>query len=339
MNSPLPLKCIFRGRLELGNERTYEKVKSHFINRVETMYRSDIFFSIEEDFREESFAIELPVATMQLPERSYRKSMDLLVELAQYSLAGRIKGWAIDSGKIISEDVIQPANQKDAVIYFQEGFGLSQAPGNEEAAIDMLTESINAFDRNPLAYDRRGFISYKLGKYQDAIIDFEKSIAIFQANPEPYYGLGRCYQVLENWPKAKENMAQAMKVGIPRESIYHTARLYFGIASYHLDQLDEAEKELTAFITRKYDTDDHNLKKMSLAYKYLGKVQMKNNQTQKALENFNIALSLGQNPDPNQSKKNENQVAALTDLINVVSKASKTSKTAKKASLKQSQLN
>jgi tetratricopeptide (TPR) repeat protein len=302
MNTPLPLKCFFRGRLELGNERTFEKVKSHYLNRIETMYKADVFFNIEVDFQEEEFAIELSRETMQLSEKTYRKSMDLLRELAQYGLAGRIKGWAIDSGRIIGEDIIFPNNTKDAVVALKEAFKLSKVPGNETSAIELINASLSSFERNPLAYDRRGFISYQLGKYADAISDFEKSIALFKNNPEPYYGLGRCYFEMENWEQAKAELSSAMKVSLPRESIYHTSRLYLGIALHKLGDQAAAKVELEAFIARKNDDSEHNQKKQYLAHKYLGKILIHFKNEAKALEQFSLAYLLGHEYDKKLKK-------------------------------------
>jgi hypothetical protein len=323
MNSPLPLKCIFRGKLELGNQRTFEKVKAHFQNRIETMYKSDIFYTLETEFKEDDFSITLPVATMQLPEKSYRKSMDLLKELAQYSLAGRILGWAIDSGRIVSEDQIVPNNQKSSVITYLEGIQLSSKPGNEEKAIEALTESINVFERNPLAYDRRGFISYKMAKYNDAIVDFEKSIAIFNANPEPYYGLGRCYHVKEDWANMMQHMQTAMRVSIPRQSIHHTAKLYYAIAAFHLGDMVTAKTELEAFIARNFAEDDHNEKKKFLAYKYLGKVQLQTEDPLRAFDSFNMAFLLAQTQDVTVQKSSifPENMPSLIDLPKEKAKA------------------
>jgi tetratricopeptide (TPR) repeat protein len=302
MNTPLPLKCFFRGRLELGSEKTFEKVKTHYLNRIETMYRTDVFFTIENDFREEEFAIEFSRDTMQLSEKVYKKSMDLLRELAQYGLAGRIKGWAIDSGRIIGEDIIFPDNTKDVVVALKEAYELSQEPGNENLAIKKITESLDIFDRNPLAYDRRGFISYQLGKFTDAIIDFEKSIALFKDNPEPYYGLGRCYFELQDWAKAKEGFSTVVKVSLPREPIYHTSRLFLGMTLYKLGEHDAAMIELDAFLKRKHDSTEHNSKKEYLAHKFLGKIYIKRGNDPKSLEHFNLAYLLGQKYDKSLKK-------------------------------------
>ncbi len=294
MNSPLPLKCFFRGRLEFGNERTFELVKGHYLHRVEAMYKNNVFFNIENDFKEGDLAIELTRETLSLSEKCYRESMLFLRELAQFSLAGRIKGWAIDSGRVVCEDVILPSNQKDAVVTFQEAINISLVPGNEIRAIELINDSLKSFTRNPLAYDRRGFISYKLGKYDDAIIDFEKSIKLFKDNPEPHYGLGRCYQVKEDWVKMKESLMAAMKASLPRESIYHTSRLYLGIALTELGEYEAAEREFLAFTQREYHVEDHNYRKRYLAYKYLGKLALRKNEISKASDYFHQAFTLAQ---------------------------------------------
>jgi tetratricopeptide (TPR) repeat protein len=269
------------------------------------MYKTDVFYSLENDFKEELYAVEFSRETMALLEKQYKKSLDLLRELAQYSIAGRIKGWAIDTGTVVYEDIITPNNTKDAVVTFQEALELSAVPSNAIKATELLNESLEKYPRNPFAYDRRGFISYKMGNYKDAIIDFQKSIDIFGNNPEPHYGLGRCYTALGLLPQAIESFSTSMGASLPRESIYYTARLYLGITTFKNAEnqntketgFAEAKEYLQGFINRKYGDSDHNNKKRYLAHKYMGKILVFEDKISQANDHFNIALTLGQQQD------------------------------------------
>ena len=42
------LKLIFKGRLEFGNQRTFDMVLRHWQNRIETYFKADILFKPED---------------------------------------------------------------------------------------------------------------------------------------------------------------------------------------------------------------------------------------------------------------------------------------------------
>ena len=55
MITPSSLKLIFKGRLEFGNQRTFDKVLQHWENRVEAYFKNDILFKPEQVFDPEAF--------------------------------------------------------------------------------------------------------------------------------------------------------------------------------------------------------------------------------------------------------------------------------------------
>ena len=53
-------KTIIQGRLEFGTQKSYEKVTKMFLQRLETYYKTDVFFKYEEIFKDDDLSLEIP---------------------------------------------------------------------------------------------------------------------------------------------------------------------------------------------------------------------------------------------------------------------------------------
>ncbi|MFM8374292.1 MAG: hypothetical protein ACKOCO_18120, partial [Bacteroidota bacterium] len=54
-----PLKLVFRGRLDFGNQRTYDLVVKHWQTRLENYFRTEVLFKAEQIFVPEELAINV----------------------------------------------------------------------------------------------------------------------------------------------------------------------------------------------------------------------------------------------------------------------------------------
>jgi Tfp pilus assembly protein PilF len=68
----------------------------------------------------------------------------------------------------------------------------------EEASI-ALSNAIEKYERHAAAFERRGYVNYKLKNFNDAHYDFSKSIAINPIAPEPFYGRGKIHMIKNEW--------------------------------------------------------------------------------------------------------------------------------------------
>ena len=254
-----PLKLIFKGRLEFGSERTYNMVLNHWNTRIENYFKSDILFKAEQVFSADDFALSVPQQVLMSTEKHWRSTTALLKEVAQYALAGKVGAWWVQNGQILAEYNIEPKSDKTAVSEFIRGRDLAQQGGMESAS-EALSNAIAKYERNALAYERRGYVNYKLKNFNDALYDFSKSIAINPNNPEPFYGRGKVRMLKNEWESAAQDFDAAIKLSLAVQPIHWLARLRKGDSLYHAKRYAEAIVEFRFFLQKKFSDSDPNLR-------------------------------------------------------------------------------
>lgn len=250
-----PLKLIFRGRLEFGSERTFNMVLHHWNSRVDSYFKSDVLLKAEEIFYADSFTMDVPQQVLMSTEKHWRSTTALLKEIAQYALAGNVGAWWVNSGQVLAQYTIEPESDKTAVSEFIRGRDLVQQGGMEMAS-EALSNAISKFERNALAYERRGYVNYKLKNFKDAQYDFSKSIGINPNNPEPYYGRGKVKMIMNEWESAVLDFDAALKGSLAVQPLHWLARLRKAECLFHSKRFMEAIPELKFFLQRKF-TDTH----------------------------------------------------------------------------------
>jgi len=261
---PLPLKVVFRGRLEFGSQRTYDMVLKHWNTRVDSYFRADVLFTAEQVFTEDDFALTVPQQTLMSTEKRWRSTTALLEEVAQFALAGNVGAWWVQNGRVLDQHHIEPKTDKSAVSEFLRGRELVQQGGMEQAS-EALTNAIEKYARHAAAYERRGYVNYKLKNYNDALYDFTKSIAIYSHNPEPYYGRGKVNMLKNDWEAAIVDFQQAFDRSLAVQPIYWLSRLRKADCLFHLKRYKEVIPELKLFMQRSFAENDPNLRFRSKA--------------------------------------------------------------------------
>ncbi|MBL7826141.1 MAG: tetratricopeptide repeat protein [Saprospiraceae bacterium] len=259
-----PLKLVFRGRLDFGSQRTYDLVVKHWQTRIENYFRAEVLFKAEQIFDPEALAINVPQQTLMSTEKFWRNTTSLLQEVAQYALAGNVGAWWVQNGQILAEYQIEPKSDKVAVAEYLRGRELVQQGGMEEANI-ALSNAIEKYERHAAAFERRGYVNYKLKNFNDALHDFSKSITINPAAPEPFYGRGKVMMIKNDWENAVLDFDQTIKKSLAVQPIHWLARLRKGESLYHAKRCKEAIPELKFFLQRKFQENDPNLRFKSKA--------------------------------------------------------------------------
>ena len=254
-----PLKLIFKGRLEFGSERTFNMVLHHWNTRIENYFKTDILFKAGQVFSQEDHALSVPQQVLMSTEKHWRSTTALLQEIAQYALAGKVGAWWVQNGQILAEFNIEPKSDKTAVSEYLRGRDLAQQ-GGMELASEALTNAITKYERHALAYERRGYVNYKLKNFNDALYDFSKSIAINSNNPEPFYGRGKVRMLKNDWDAAVLDLDQAIKLSLAVQPIHWLARMRKGDSLYHAKRFEEATKELKFFLQKKFSESDPNFR-------------------------------------------------------------------------------
>lgn len=267
-----PLKLVFRGRLDFGNQRTYDLVVKHWQTRLENYFRTEVLFKAEQIFVPEELAINVPQQTLMSTEKHWRNTTSLLKEVAQYALAGNVGAWWVQNGQVLAECQIEPKSDKVAVSEYLRGRELVQQGGMEEASI-ALSNAIEKYERHAAAFERRGYVNYKLKNFNDAHYDFSKSIAINPIAPEPFYGRGKVHMIKNEWEAAAADFDQAIKKSLAVQPMHWLARLRKGDSLYHAKRYAEAIPELKFFLQRKFQENDPNIRFKSKAEFLLAECQ------------------------------------------------------------------
>ena len=119
-------KTIFKGRLEFGSQKSYDKVLKMYHHRVENYYKSDILLNEEEIFDESSTSLNVPRFITQGSVKSWKNTVSLLEYLAQFAVSGNMGTWVTEEGKILYHGFVEPKSDKMAVQAYLKGCELSK---------------------------------------------------------------------------------------------------------------------------------------------------------------------------------------------------------------------
>jgi len=284
-------KIIFKGSLEFGTSKSFEKVMQMYERRLETYYKTDILLTTEELFDEEGLCLSLPRVVVYGPEKKWKATISLFEYLAQYAIAGSMSAWLID-GKILEHHVIEPHSDKVAVQAFLKGRELVKQEGKEDEAVAALTKAIQKYERHAQAYERRGYINFQLQNYDDALYDFTKSVNIHDQNPDAYFGRANIYLLKEELEKAVLDFDRTVKRSIPLQPVYWKARRLKGDCLLKLGDQKGAAEEYKFFTKRKFAEDDPNFKWKKDMFNKYGKVLLEIGEYKEAVAAFNSAMDM-----------------------------------------------
>lgn len=287
-------KVIFSGRLEFGNSRTYDRVYKMYEHRKENYYRSEILLDETEFFNEETLSLDIPRFITHSSDKSWRNTINMLENVAQYAVAGDINGWMLNEGKIVKKSFIEPESDKAAVQSYRKGRELLSEAGREDEAIAALNRAIEKFERHAMAYERRGYINFVLKNYDDAEYDYSKSINLNPNNPNPYFGRAYIKMKHKSWEEAIADFDCVLKRSIPHQVIYWKARRIKSECHLRLNQYKEAAFDLKLFTKRNFDEGNPNLMWLKKAYFDYGFALFQLEDYKEAINAFNQSLDFAE---------------------------------------------
>lgn len=284
-------KTIFSGCLEFGSQRSYEQVLKLYQHRTENYYRNDILLKAEEVFQEDSYILSIPRFIKECPEKSWKNTLNLLEYVSEYAIAGGMRAWVIHEGTLIEERVIEPSGDKSATQAFLHGRELVKEKGMEEEAMESLNRAIDKFERHALAYERRGYINFRLRNFDDAMYDFTKSIDINPNIPEPYWGRANTKIKKQDVKGAIADLEQAISKSIPHQEIYWSARRLKGELHLQLGEFQKAIFELKLVTKRPFSEEDSNYRWQKNALYNYGRALFEIGQFAEAVQVFNQMIN------------------------------------------------
>jgi tetratricopeptide (TPR) repeat protein len=258
MNSSF--KVIIKGRLAFGTQKTYDLMIEQYRRRLEQYYKNDIFLKTDDHLFDEERAIFMPRTTLPVTcEKTWKNTINLFNELRTYAVAGVLYIWVLDEeGKqLLQEAIIMPQGDKFATSEYIRGASFLTKQGKEEQAIECFNKAIDKYDGYEQAYERRGVAYHRLGRLEDAILDFTKSLSL-NVNPDAYLGRAIVKRSMGNIAGAVADLDLAIKNAVPYQPVFWAARRIKGECHLELSQLDEAIFELKLVTKRPFKTTDPN---------------------------------------------------------------------------------
>ena len=287
-------KTIISGRLEFGNSKSYEKVLKMYQQRLENFYRTaELIFKIEEVFDETKCSLEIPRLVTQSNEKSWQNTLSLLEYVAGFAVAGDVRAWMTDNGKVLKYHLIEPNGDKGAVQFYLKGREMMNTEGMEKEARAALSSAIEKYERHAAAYERRGYVNFLLKNYADALYDYNKSIDINPNAAEPYLGRAIVKMVQQqDWQGAALDLDQAIKGSIPLQPMYWKARRMKGECHLKLNEWEQAATELKFFTGRTFSQEDSNYKWRQKAWFNYGKALLASGRFNDASQAFDQAMKV-----------------------------------------------
>lgn len=258
-------KVILSGCLEFGTRKSFDQVFKFYEHRAENYYRNDILLKAEEAFDDSSYTLTIPRFIGECAEKRWKSTINLLEYVAQYAIAGDVRAWVVENGNLIESRVIEPRGDKTAIQAFAQGRAMMHQAGMEKEAMDALNRAIEKFERHAMAYERRGYVNFKLGNFDDALYDFAKSIDINPNHPDAYWGRANTRLMKKDQEGALADLGKTISLSIPHQPVFWSARRLKGEIHIQLKQYEKAVFELKLVTKRKFTEDDPNFKWQSRA--------------------------------------------------------------------------
>lgn len=301
-------KVIIAGQLEFGSQRAFSQVMEQYAHRMENYYKNDILLKPENIFKEEELTLDVPRTVLPSTERLWLNTLNLLERVVTFSIAGSLNLWRLDAGVMIDYHKLEPKSDRTTVQLFNRGRELVDQHDNEQEALKMMTKVVGRFERHAQAYERRGFVNYRLGNDKDAHYDYSKSISINPLMPESYYGRGLVNVRQGNLAAAAEDFEQVTKNSIPHQSIYWMAQVALGDAYLQLGRPTDAMRVFGMFVKRKQRIASLDRYDRRVAYQ-LGQLYLKADRPTDAVSTLEFALQAS----PDHKAPDEAAIRQLLD--------------------------
>lgn len=284
-------KTIFKGRLDFGTDKSYEKVVKMFQHRVESYYKQDILLDEEEIFDSETNSIKVPRQIIQGSQKSWKNTLSVLEYVAQFAVSGEVGAWMTEDGKILHHDMIEPTSDRVAVQAYLKGRKLVEQ-GKEGEAVAALDKAIDKFERHSFAYERRAFVKMQLKDYKSALVDYNKAVDTNEWNSAAYLGRATVRQLVNQDENIIEDLDMAIKTSIPLQPIFWQARRKK--AEYYIsrDEIVKALPDLKYFCSRRFEEDNPNYKWKRYMFYHFGLALQENGDKKEADAAFTNALEL-----------------------------------------------
>jgi tetratricopeptide (TPR) repeat protein len=285
-----PFKALAKGSLEFGTQKSYDSMMTHFLKRLELYYKNDIILKELSVFSDETLSLDVPRLLHPCSEKTWKNTVFLLRELRSFAVAGELNIWVTDEkGQLVWAECIEPQGDKLATTEYLRGAKRLKEGGDEEMAIEILTKAIDKHTRYAQAYERRGFAFFRLGRIDDALMDYAKSIS-FNKNADAYHGRAVIKANLGDLKGATVDFQAAIDNAVPYQPVFWMSRRVKGECHLKLNEIDKAIFELKFVVKRVFKETDPNFAYRKQAWHTYGEALLKNGEKANAMLAFQQAL-------------------------------------------------
>lgn len=306
-------KATIKGNLEFGTQKSYDMMIAHFQKRLESYYKNDILLKDPSFFSDETLSLVVPRNLIQCTEKTWKNTLSLLRELRSFAVAGELYLWVLDEKNVfLCDEVVMPQGDKVATTEYLRGVELLKKAGSENKAIETFSKAIEKYPRYSQAYERRGMAYLKTNRYEDAIIDFSKSISLYK-NAEAFLGRAQAKEQLKDLSGALIDFQTAIDNSVPYQPVFWTSRRMKGECHLKAGDIEKAIFELKLVTKRPFKESDPNFPFRKLAWQLYGEALLKQGHNSEAAAAFREALSI-------------ESCTVVEDLLNSVNVQPKSSK-------------
>jgi len=285
-------RVILAGQFIFNNPRSFEMALNQFNLRVEIHFKGDVFLRSEAIFDSAQNSLNIPRhVEPEITERTWRNTIAALEAVCEYAIAGSLSAWKLENGKIEEYKELEPHGDKSAIQSYLLGRKLA-GKGEVQAAKEALDMAIQKCEKHAKAYERRGYINFRLKNYRDALYDFNKSILVNPHGEEAYFGRAFVHIANGDYGSAIADLDTTLKNSIPHQPIFWKARRIKG--ECHLIQGDftGAASELRLVSLRNFQEGDTNHGWLRKVWFNLGQAYLANQAFAEAIKSLEMAASL-----------------------------------------------
>lgn len=150
-------------------------------------------------------------------------------------------------------------------LYYKTGVAELNA-GDDELAIDHLTNAIKINPKNEFYFYFRGEAKRDLGQYRPAIEDFNKAVSLKPDDYQAVYKRGICYFSVHDYQKAVTDFNYAIKIYSYDPEIYY----YRGVSYFNISKFSNAIDDFSVVLEKNPENHDA-LVNRAMAYEYTNK--------------------------------------------------------------------
>lgn len=231
---------------------------AQYNQRVEIHFKYDVFLRSENIFDADQQCLNIPRhVEPEITERTWKNTISALETVCEYSIAGSLSAWKLENSKIVEFREIEPNGDKSAIQSFLLGRKLV-GKGEDKAAKEALDLAIQKCERHAKAYERRGYVNFRLGNFKDALYDFNKSININAHGEEAHFGRAFVNIRFKDYISAIKDFDTTLKNSIPHQPIFWKAKRIKGECHLILGEYKNAILALEPLSKRTFLNEDNN---------------------------------------------------------------------------------